>query len=81
MGPVIARNSYMLSLSYLPVSQVVLLNQTQVLYAALVGFILRAEIPQSLFWAGAAAIVLGNVVLVLARERGRQVPQNAPKPL
>jgi drug/metabolite transporter (DMT)-like permease len=72
MGPVLARNSYMLSLSYLPVSQVVLLNQTQVLYAAVVGFILRTELPAALFWAGAAAIVLGNVVLVLARERGRR---------
>lgn len=75
LGPVLARNSYMLSLSYLPVSQVVLLNQTQVLYAALVGFLLRAEIPQPLFWTGALAIVAGNIVLVLARERGRQVAQ------
>ena len=75
MGPVLARNSYMLSLSYLPVSQVVLFNQTQVLFAAIVGFLLRTEIPQPLFWAGAAAIVLGNVVLVLARERVKQTAQ------
>lgn len=75
-GPVLARNSYMLSLSYLPVSQVVLLNQTQVLYAALVGFILRTEIPAAMFWLGALAIVLGNVVLVLSRERVRRIAVN-----
>jgi len=68
LGPVLARNNYMLSLSYLPVSQVVLFNQAQVLYAALVGFILRHEIPAPLFYGGAAAIILGNIVLVLARE-------------
>ena len=70
MGPVLARNFYMLSLSYLPVSQVVLLNQAQPLYAALVGFWLRSEIPAPLFYLGAAGIILGNLVLIRARETG-----------
>jgi len=68
LGPVLARNNYMLALSYLPVSQVVLLNQAQPLYAALVAFILRTEVPAAWFWGGAAAIIAGNIVLILARE-------------
>jgi drug/metabolite transporter (DMT)-like permease len=72
LGPVLARNNYMLALSFLPVSQVVLLNQAQPLYAAVVGFVLRGEIPLPLFYLGAVAIVAGNIVLIKARERSRQ---------
>jgi drug/metabolite transporter (DMT)-like permease len=72
LGPVLARNNYMLSLSYLPVSQVVLLNQAQPLYAALVGFWLRAEIPAPLFYLGGLTLIAGNAVLILAREAGRR---------
>jgi len=68
LGPVLARNNYMLALSYLPVSQVVLLNQAQPLYAALVGFWLRTEIPAPFFYVGAVAIIAGNIVLIASRE-------------
>ena len=69
LGPVLARNCYMLSLSYLPVSQVVLLNQAQPIYAGIVGFIVLAELPTPLFYLGALAIILGNITLILARSR------------
>ena len=68
LGPVLARNNYMLAMSYLPVSQVVLLTQLQPLYAALIGWWLRGEVPAPWFYAGAAAIILGNAVLVRSRE-------------
>ena len=67
LGPFISRNCYMLALSYLPVSQVVLLNQAQPLYSGLVGFILLAEVPKPLFYLGALAIILGNITLILAK--------------
>jgi drug/metabolite transporter (DMT)-like permease len=69
LGPLISRNCYMLSLSYLPVSQVVLLTQAQPLYSGIAGFILLSEFPQPLFYLGALAIILGNVTLILARTR------------
>lgn len=71
LGPVLARNTYMLALSYLPVSQVVLLNQAQPLYAGIVGFIVLAELPTPLFYLGGAAIILGNITLILARAKGK----------
>ncbi|MCB1220064.1 MAG: EamA family transporter [Planctomycetales bacterium] len=69
-GPFLARNNYMLAVSYLPASQVVLLNQAQPIYAALLGFLLNAEIPGSMVVLGGAAIILGNIVLIVARDRG-----------
>ncbi|MCB1218830.1 EamA family transporter [bacterium] len=68
-GPFLARNNYMLAVSYLPASQVVLLNQAQPLYAALLGFLLNAEIPGRMVYLGGLAIIIGNIVLILARER------------
>lgn len=75
LGPIMARNNYMLALSYLPVSQVVILSQAQPLYSAIVGFLLRDEIPATWFWGGAVAIIVGNVILVLAREGGKKTKQ------
>ncbi len=67
LGPLLSRNCYMLALSYLPVSQVVLLTQAQPLYSGVVGFIVLLEVPQPLFYLGAVAIILGNIILILAR--------------
>lgn len=68
-GPFLARNNYMLAVSYLPASQVVLLNQAQPVYAAILAWLLNAEIPGIMVVFGGMAIILGNVVLILARER------------
>ncbi|MCH7471713.1 EamA family transporter [bacterium] len=76
LGPLLARNNYMLALSYLPVSQVVLLNQAQPIYAALGGWLLRAEAPAWQLYLGGAAIILGNAVLIKA---GGQRAADAPK--
>ena len=67
-GPFLARNNYMLAVSYLPASQVVLLNQAQPIYAALLGWLLNAEVPANLALLGGMAIILGNIVLILARD-------------
>jgi drug/metabolite transporter (DMT)-like permease len=74
LGPLISRNCYMLALSYLPVSEVVLLNQAQPLYSGLVGFIVLFEVPQPLFYLGALAIILGNITLILARSSHQAQP-------
>ncbi|MEZ5338771.1 MAG: DMT family transporter [bacterium] len=71
-GPFLARNNYMLAVSYLPASQVVLLNQAQPLYAALLGFLLNAEVPGRMVLVGGLAIIIGNIVLILARERAAE---------
>lgn len=67
LGPVLSRNCYMLAISYLPVSQVVVLNQTTPLYSAAGEWLLRAVWPSLQTLAGGAAIVLGNMLLVRAR--------------
>jgi drug/metabolite transporter (DMT)-like permease len=67
LGPVLSRNCYMLAISYLPVSQVVVLNQTTPLYAAAGEWLLRAVVPTFQTIAGGVAIVLGNVLLVRSK--------------
>jgi O-acetylserine/cysteine efflux transporter len=67
LGPVLSRNCYMLAISYLPVSQVVVLNQTTPLYSAGIEFLLRAVIPGWQTAVGGVAIVLGNMLLVRGR--------------
>jgi drug/metabolite transporter (DMT)-like permease len=67
LGPVLSRNCYMLAISYLPVSQVVVLNQTTPLYSAAAEWLLRAVLPGWETIAGGAAIVLGNVLLVQSK--------------
>ena len=67
-GPFLARNNYMLAVSYLPASQVVLLNQAQPIYAAFLGFLLNAEVPGMMAVLGGLAIILGNVVLIICRD-------------
>ncbi|MCC7478248.1 DMT family transporter [bacterium] len=69
IGPVFARNAYLLALSYLPVSQVVLFNQTQPLYAVLIAMLLLHEYPGLLTIAGALVIVSGLAVVLSARPR------------
>jgi drug/metabolite transporter (DMT)-like permease len=76
-GPFLARNNYMLAVSYLPASQVVLLNQAQPVYAALLAWLLNAEIPGMMVVFGGLAIILGNVVLILARDRAAAEPASA----
>ena len=69
LGPLLSRNCYMLALSYLPVSSVVLLTQAQPVYAALAGVLIRSEFPALTAYAGGTLIILGNVLLILARDR------------
>jgi len=63
LGPVLSRNSYMLALSYLPVSLVVLLNQTQPLYAALAAYLMRGEVPSRQTCLGGLVLLIGVAVL------------------
>lgn len=74
-GPFLARNNYMLAVTYLPASQVVLLNQAQPIYAALLGYILNAEVPGWGILFGGLAIICGNIVLILSRDRRAAVPE------
>ncbi len=68
-GPFLARNNYMLAVSYLPASQVVLLNQAQPIYAALLAFILSGQVPGAMVYLGGLAIIIGNIVMIMARDR------------
>lgn len=68
IGPILARNTYILALSYLPVSQVVLLNQTQPIYTALLALATLNEVPTLSTCIGGAVIIAG-VVLLVARGR------------
>jgi drug/metabolite transporter (DMT)-like permease len=74
LGPVLSRNCYMLAISYLPVSQVVVLNQTTPLYSAATEFVLRGIVPAWQTAVGGVFIVLGNVLLVRAKS-GRNKPR------
>lgn len=64
IGPILARNTYLLALSYLPVSQVMLLNQTQPLYTILIAMLTLHELPGALTVIGAVVIVAGLVVVL-----------------
>jgi drug/metabolite transporter (DMT)-like permease len=80
LGPVLSRNCYMLAISYLPVSQVVVLNQTTPLYAAVSELLLRSIVPGWQTALGGVFIVLGNILLVRAKSGVKQQAGAAPAP-
>ncbi len=81
IGPILARNTYLLALSYLPVSQVMLLNQTQPLYTILIAMLTLHELPGSLTIAGAVVIVVGLVVVLRGNARAvNKVELPPPEP-
>ena len=77
LGPVLSRNSYMLALSFLPVSLVVLLNQTQPVYAAAAAFLIKGDVPAPQTYAGGLAILLGIAVLAWGQLNRRAADQPA----
>lgn len=79
LGPVLSRNCYMLAISYLPVSQVVVLNQTTPLYSAAGEWMLRAIAPSWQTIVGGVAIILGNAMLVRAKPAEVRPARNAER--
>jgi len=72
LGPVIARNLFMMAMSAAPISRATVLTQSQPVYAALGMWMFSGLIPDWRFWAGGAAIFIGNMLLILARVKPRR---------
>ncbi len=76
LGPVVARLLYMHALHTLTLSRAALVAQTQPLFAALVGFLVLADVPTALEWAGGLLLGLG-CALIVANARKQAVPSPA----
>jgi len=74
LGPVIARALYMHALGTLALSRAALVAQTQPLFAALVAYLLLADVPTTLEWLGGLVLGLGCALIVTNARGPIQVP-------